>query len=309
MLSRQWGRHRGSALVEVLMAVLIGTGILAAATGLYVLQVRIHTQLDSSLHRLGVAAMAFQLLSADVRAARGNPCRQGVTLHRDHMTAQSGWWAMLEGWSAGLRGYGGEEALPGVGFGAGSSQRVRGTDALELHNGLVDAHPLRVYAPEAGYFQLKSGFPDFLPGELLVACSLSSALIFPARRVNGPDVSAPGPLDIDGEQGAGAMLSRYRPLRWYIAHNPAGRRSLYQQRIENGVVTGYEMIEGVSGLTLEYLLDTASGFVSTAQVAGRWAQVRAVRVGLMLDGVQADQGGSGHRVQFTVALRNELPVR
>lgn len=115
-------------------------------------------------------------------------------------------------------------------------------------------------------------------------------------------------------------VARYVPVRWYIGVNARGGRSLFRETLtagNNPQPLREEMIEGVRDLELAFAVDGGTDFVDAAAVTD-WADVTAVRLGVVVDSGQGGVGTEGRRVsedgtalerRFTsvVAIRSRLP--
>ena len=110
-----------------------------------------------------------------------------------------------------------------------------------------------------------------------------------------------------------AIIAKLRLSRWYIGANDRGGRSLFQSSLHNtaGVLTvdNNEVVEGVQGMRLKYLLAGANDYVDAAAVtAADWAsdKVVAVSADLTLEGTDAVIDGKKlqRRLQLIVTIRN-----
>ena len=146
----------------------------------------------------------------------------------------------------------------------------------------------------------------------VVACAMlpsSQALVIQLQGL--------GPLDGVGEAcstraafefaAPNSVLVRLNASRWYIANNPNGRPSLYHTRLAGGGVANEEVAEGVSAMSVTYLLRGSNDYVAPNLVGGNWANVIAARIALTLDG-QPNTGTGGVALQrqtvHVVSLRN-----
>lgn len=265
--------------------------------------------------------MAFELLSADLRAAGGFPCPLALPGGLPALSTGSGrWWETVP--AGGLRAYAGTQPFPDAGFGTGSSQRLRGTEAIEIHQAGAGARGLVAHDPEDGLLQLPDAGHGVVAGDLVLGCDATRLLVGQAAGSNGARIRLQPLLAVhpcgEGQEVAGcaaaagplrpgeALVAPVRAVRWFLARNPAGVSSLYRQQVENGVVTAYEMVEGVQGLQFGYLAAGSGGFLDAAAMVPPLPAVRAVRVRLVVQGVET--GGengvaTGRPVEFIVALR------
>lgn len=114
-----------------------------------------------------------------------------------------------------------------------------------------------------------------------------------------------------------AYVARLQALRWYVGCNgradcaDAAGRSLYRSRLDTSgatpVVEHDEIAEGVTGLSLAYLVDGEDAYVAPAAVSD-WRQVVAVEVGLDLTSQDLVDGSPvQRRLTHVVALRSRAP--
>lgn len=114
-----------------------------------------------------------------------------------------------------------------------------------------------------------------------------------------------------------AFIASLRALRWYVGCNgraacdvPAGR-SLYRSRLANDggtlAVHDDEIAEGVTGMSLRYLVTGGTGYV-TASAVTDWGDVVAVAVALDLESNDLVDGQRLERtLEHVVALRGRAP--
>jgi len=114
-----------------------------------------------------------------------------------------------------------------------------------------------------------------------------------------------------------AYVARLQALRWYVGCNGradcanAAGRSLYRSRLDTSagkpVVEQDEIAEGVTGLSLAYLVDGEDAYVAPSAVSD-WRQVVAVEVALELTSQHLVDGTPVQReLTHVVALRSRAP--
>ncbi len=109
-----------------------------------------------------------------------------------------------------------------------------------------------------------------------------------------------------------ATIAKLRMTRWYIGANARGGRSLYQSSLRNNAgvlgVVNNEVVEGVSGMSLRYLVEGAADYVDAASVAAAdWpsGRILAVKADLSLEGNDRIDGRVLQRqMQLIVTIRN-----
>ncbi len=114
-----------------------------------------------------------------------------------------------------------------------------------------------------------------------------------------------------------AYVARLQALRWYVGCNgradcaSAAGRSLYRSRLDTSgaapVVKQDEIAEGVTGMSLAYLVDGEDAYAAPGAVAD-WRQVVAVEVSLELTSSELVDGSQvQRRLSHVVALRSRAP--
>ena len=114
-----------------------------------------------------------------------------------------------------------------------------------------------------------------------------------------------------------AFVARLQALRWYVGCNGrapcagAAGRSLYRSRLDMAgalpVVEDDEIAEGVTDMSLAYLVDGAAGYVAATAVSD-WQQVVAVQVDLELTSRDLVDGSQVQKhLEHVVALRSRTP--
>lgn len=114
-----------------------------------------------------------------------------------------------------------------------------------------------------------------------------------------------------------ATVAKLEALRWYVGCNgradcaePAGR-SLYRSRLDNvsgtPTIRNDEIAEGVTDLSLRYLVDGGTGYVGPGAVAD-WSEVVAVAVDLEISSPERVEGAFVERtLGHVVTLRSRAP--
>jgi len=323
-------RSRGMSLVELMLALLLGTLVVASAIAVFVgnQNAMMMSQGLGQVHQN--MQLALELLGRDLRQAGGNPCSRYLPLANMIHTPASRWWTNListqnpdntwsSPWRNTLRGLTMAEFSGGSGIGA----RVPGSDAIELLS--ADTKTATVVSHDGTRFILNTSAHGFSSGNLLLVCEPGQAGLFqgtvsgttimhPATGMNcSQHLGLPGGCNAEAFVYAPhAQIARWNPLRWYLGVNARGGTSLYQMRLDgNGQgVTRQEMVEDVSALEFRYLLAGASEYIPLSAVAGNWNAVIAVRIelGVSAPGVKTEDGSALTRTAVhTISLRNRIP--
>jgi len=283
---------RGMSLVELLLALLLGTLVTGAAIGVFFAHHKTMAAAQGIAQVQHTLHTALQLVSRDVRQAGGNPCSQQIPLANLLHAPASRWWTHLAStqhpdgtwrapWRNTLRGLTVAEFAPGTGAGA----RVAGSDAIEVLG--ADSHALTVVWHDGARFILNPRGHGVSSG-LLLACDMRQASLFQGQ-VTGAGVThsdtgmnCSGHLGLPGgcdappfTYAAHALIARWQPRRWYLGHNGRGGRSLYQITLDGDGqgITRQEMVEHITALEFRYLLAGSAVPVPLAGVGGQWEQV------------------------------------
>jgi len=319
----------GMSLVELLLALLLGTLVVATAIGVFVGN-RQTMAVSQGLGQIQqTMQVALALMARDLRQAGGNPCHHSIPLANVLHAPASRWWTRLAStpladgqwslpWQGSLRGLTAAEFATGTGAGA----RVAGSDAIELL--LADGQAATVVSHDGTRLVVNTTAHGFSSGNLLLVCDPRQASLFQAQ-VSGAQILHPASgLNCSPHLGLGgcaaepflyaphALIARWAPVRWYLGDHGRGGTALYRMVLEgNGQgVTRQEMIENVTALEFRYLLAGALEPVTLAGVAGRWNEVIGVRITLEARAHAAHDGAGTaltRRVVQTVNLRNRSP--
>jgi type IV pilus assembly protein PilW len=160
--------------------------------------------------------------------------------------------------------------------------------------------------------------------DILVICDPLHGTIFQATKVTATSIehAASGtPGNSSGNlppnvYDTNAVISKLRPVRWYIGYNgrtdSAGTKltSLYRVTLASGATAkppADEILEGVTGMKLQYHVKSATDYVDTPAA---WGDVDAVLIGLNLasrDKVGTDKQTLKRQYEHVVAVRSRAP--
>lgn len=332
-------RIRGFSLIELMIGLLLGLVVSAAAIGIFTSNSNTHRATESLSRIQENARVAYELMARDIREAGGNICSRNLPVANVLNNAGTVWWASAPA----VRGFDDAQPFPDAAFGTGAGQRVAGTDAIEIVSTLGSGLTIVSHNPTAAQFQINVSDHDLRVGDILVACDLQQISVFqmtgPAATNNtvvhntGGGGPSPGncskglgfadPIDCstNGQPysyGENSQLAKLRAVRWYVANNGRGGRSLYQAALRNGsgapAVVPEEIAEGVTNLQFEYLPVGAAAYFPATGITD-WRNVIAVRVTVTLRGgqgsIEENVGTDGASLQrqfaHVVTLRNRLP--
>ena len=322
----QTKKQSGFSLVELMIALLLGTLIIAAAGGIFIANRQTFRSTDNLGRVQEGMRTAFELMARDIREASGNPCSNAVPLANVIKNPTGQWWTSMQNWGGGIRGYAAGEAFSGSA--AGAAQRLAGTAAIELFATETPVRMVTAHAPASATFTLSTAGHGFAAGDIALACSPRQAAMFQISSVSGADIGhnthgTPGnctsalgvPVNCAGGSSyafstPNTVMARMHAVRWYVANNAAGRPALYQQRLANGGLVTQEVVEGVRTLALTYLMRGGNSYVDAAAVGAAWDQVVSVNIRAEVEG-EANSGGAGtalaRNVEYVVSLRNRNP--
>lgn len=230
-----------------------------------------------------------------------------------------------------------------------AGQVLPGSDVVVVSGIAPESWPL--VSPFTSGAQIFVAVPNSIArGDVLMVTDCNQAQIFQASSVNASSsnvTGAPasmtpgntGPIAAQGPRGPfgdGSQVSRVRSYAYYLGRGIDGSPSLIRESLQStstsaSTLVREELINHVEALQITYGIDGDGDFVvdryAPASAATDWAQVRAVRLGLLLrspqeilpqaaagsyavDGVAvtAPNDRRQRRVfPLTVSLRNRLP--
>lgn len=327
-------RQAGLSMVELLVGLTLGLVVLAGVASVFTATGNTNRSNENMARLQESGRMAFNLISRDVRDAGLNDCGRIAQVVNVLVGAAGLPWA---NWVGGLQGFEDGTAVPGLASGAGTGQRVGSEDAIRIMKGdSSTVASVVAHNPGAATFTVND-VSAFSAGDILIACDFVQASIFQVGAVNtgAKQLTHPvGGAAVPGNCCLGlgwitplvapagrnynylpaSSVMRMDSVVWYIGNNgrPAsGGRSLYRQILRGGALAVEEVLEGVSGLQAEYLVDGANVYVNATAVAD-WTAVIAARINLTIDGIALEVNAQGdqERVQRTffnvVALRNRV---
>lgn len=304
-------RQRGFSLVELMVTLLIGLLVAAAAGTIFISNRQTYAATETMGRMQENGRIAFELMARELREAGATPCGNNIPIANVlKNTGAAGEFA----WGDGLRGYEAGEAAAQAPFGAAAGNRVAGTQAVEFRSAGTSSVTVTKHNPASATIFTNTTDHGFVAGDILIVCDYSQGAIF---QMSGPNAGGtlqivhntgnnqtPGnlckalsfPVDPDceakpkdGKQYAdNASVARLSSTIWYIGHNGRGGRSLYRRSTGRDPE---EVTEGIQALDLRYLLPGTNQYTASIPVA-RWSEVSAVRIGLTL---QAAEGALVNR--------------
>ncbi|CAN7212510.1 prepilin-type N-terminal cleavage/methylation domain-containing protein [Pseudoxanthomonas sp. LjRoot143] len=309
--------QRGFTLIELMVALLLGLLVVAAAGSLFLSNSRVYGASESIGRIQENQRSAFEILARDIREAGINPCLRIDGVNTDIFGVQLAapdavFWSRFVNGIFGVDGTG-----------------ANGSDEITLYAANGTTYSVSEHKRSGDAISVGIATSGIANGQLLMICNTDHAVVFSATGVTssgttightgtancGANFTRPG----SGSTNCTAMNANPRycfwlgagvaktaadttacpggigsspayvvaPVGavWTVADNGRGGSSLY--RTLNGARS--EIAEGVTALGLTYKVGTAANYVNAAGVAaaGGWSQVTAVRARMTF---QAEQG-------------------
>lgn len=317
--------QQGATLIELMIALLLGLVVVAAASGLFLTNKRVYASTETINRIQENSRVSFEIMSRDIREAAAKPCGNSSTMVNLLRSRDSAWW---EQFGQGLRGYDGNQASPGTVIGTGTAQRVAGTDAIDLHMSNEGDYSVVKHDTPSATLDLNNR-NGLVAGDIVMVCNTEYSLIFQITGFNGTGLlhsgatsitpgncgsefqfeevpnlsscggaSAPNGYCIMGATSAQcakssedpAALARIQTSRWYIGNNARGGHSLYRARLVNRTATLtpdiVEAVEIAEGITAMQLQYRSNG--STA-----WQDASAVADWTLVNAVRINFTAQG----------------
>lgn len=242
--------QRGVTLIEMMVALLIGSLVVLAVTGIALSNQQTFRSTNSLADIQESARSAFDLMARDIRQAGDDGCGN-FGIANENSSGQ--WWQKWEP----LTIYSKTAASPDSSFGTGAAERVNNTQAIR-YQGVDDA-------PHALAKPLTSGQKDadIVASDTSVLAAKDYAIICDWERkgslVKVKSVTT-NKIALDDSPANGYVkngtISRYQAGVWYIGHNgrsdQSSQTSLYRARLDkDGKVSKEEVLPGVTNMTVK----------------------------------------------------------
>ncbi|MDI9240788.1 PilW family protein [Lysobacter sp. LF1] len=330
---------RGFSLIELMISLILGLLVVAAAGGLFLSNQRIYASTETLNRIQENSRVSFEIMSRDLREAGGIPCGASATIVNLLTSRNTAWWTQFDN---GMLGYEGNVAAPGTTTGTAAAQRVTGTDAVDVqlaneNQASVTQQLLPVNAITMG------SVTGFAANDIVVACNTSRAYIFQISGISGNDLqhatggSAPGncvswlvPDEPAGctttpttgscllvptgtapdvkcvpSSDAPALVAKVVTVRWYVGNNARGGRSLYRVRLTSTDATGTpsqleQPVEVAEGVNNMQLQYRSNGSTAYVDAGTGVANWRQVNAVRLTLTVDGTAGGmTGRNIQGT----------
>jgi len=307
--------QRGFTMVELMVALLLGLLVVAAASSLFLSNRRVYGATEAISRIQENQRGAFEILARDIREAAGNPCMRFDGAYTDKFGVEL---AAPDAtfWSRFPNGVFGAEATG-----------ANGSDEITLYSANSSVYAVSAHKKSSDVITVSTATKDLSNGQVLIVCNNDYAIAFAAVGVTpggttighngaancGNNLMKPvanantcalvnansanaycfwqGVAGSDCPGGVGtspAYVTAATSALWTVANNGRGGTSLY--RTVGG--TASEIAEGVTALNLTYKVGSGTNYVDASGVvaAGGWAQVMAVHVQMTLQAVRGALG-------------------
>ena len=308
--SRAFRRMQGLSLIELMIAIVLGSLVMVAVGNVYLSTTRSFRTQEGMARIQEGARFAFETIGFDLRQT-GFGCRSVSA------AVDATWYKNL--FSRPLQGYK---------DGAGSPTAaldVDNTDAITILR--ADKNRETTIAA-AGTTNAAHGMSA--NGLVVISDAYADATVYVATAAAGTGYTLGAATPCTATAVPGAVGFHMLPLAahiYYIRNNPSGEPSLYRQTLQsNGTVAAEELVEGVEDMQILYGEDTTQATVATcpddgcsvdayveADAVANWNRVVSVRITLTMrtaDNLSTDTGGADNRIRrtftTTIAMRNRL---
>ncbi|MFC3816359.1 PilW family protein [Lysobacter sp. GCM10012299] len=312
------GSEAGFSLVELMISLVLGLLVSAAAVGIFLSNQRTYRATESLARIQESARVAFELMAREIRQAAGNPCAMGLPVANVLNGASAKavpWWM---NWERGIVGYE-NGGLPGA---------AAGTDAIEFLSSGEGAVTVTRHDRQAVRFRSATALQGVRAGDIVLVCDYTQASIVQVSAVHdgnttieyGPGSDSPGnctrhlgvPVVCSAQGNSktyppNALIAKLHAVRWFVADNGRGGRSLYRVPLgRGGAQSREEVVDRIENMQITYLVAGAARYVD-AGAGVDWKKVIAVHVVVTLQ----DTGRAGterspltRTLVHTVSLRN-----
>lgn len=320
--------QRGFTLVELMISLILGLLVVAAAGTIFISNQRTYAATQSLDRVQESARVAFELMARDIREAGGSPCDvESPVASVLNTTPALPWYAQ---WFQGVKGYGATDSA--FDFSTSTGGRKTGTEALELKSATAGAS-VSAHDTANARFTVDSNAHGLVTNDFAIVCDYGQTAIFRVTNAastgnlithaaaTGAGQNCTTGLGLPVNCAAGtvypygknSVVARVNATRWYVGNNDSGSTSLYRTVLRpGGVESVEEVVPDIESLRFEYLPTGSTTYrqASALTTAGQWAEIRSVRVIIGLAG-QGRVGPSGEVIKrelaFVAALRNRNP--
>lgn len=285
---------RGFSLTELMVALLLGSFLVAGVIGVYLSNVSTN-RVNQQISELQQASqVSFQLLSQDVQHAGYAGCGNVMAAHVfNALNPPLAWW---NNWTGGIQGFD-SGGFPD--FSNGAVVPLPNTDALQVMYGRgVSASVVSHNAAGNPAMVINQNLAGIVANDIVMSCDSKWGLIFQVTAVNGTDLShavgagAPGnrtlqfgvaPNGVAYQRNISSDAGFVMPMEsaaWFVGTRN-NLNSLYRVVVVAGQVRVEEIVPNVTNLQLQYLQRGTANYVD-ASAGVVWENVVSVRAVLTL---------------------------
>lgn len=314
---RAVGNHAGFSLIELMISLVLGLLVTAAAVGIFLSNQRTFRATESLARIQEDARVAFELMARDLRQAAGNPCGSHLPVANvlnGASSATAQWWM---DWGKGI-----------VGYDNGTLARsAAGTDAVEFVSSGSKVATVIDHGKQT--FMLDTPHHDLGDGDIILVCDYNQVSILQLSRARDgsntieyaqggspgnctADLAVPVLCGASGSRktyGPGSLVALFQVTRWFVGDNDRGGRSLYRAVMGEGAFKAREEIaEHIQDMQITYLVSGADAYVA-ARAGLDWNNVVAVKIRFSLRGtgnVGVDRAPLERTLVHMVTLRNRI---
>lgn len=297
----------GFTLVELMIALVLGLLVVAAAGGMFLSNNRVYGSAESLNRIQENSRTSFELMSRDIREAGSTPC--GLVNRSVNMleTGASAFWTGFPGGVMGING-------------AGAA-----SDSLELYVGSPTGIEVAEHRTPSSVLDVNTN-AGLSENDVLIVCNADVAIIFVATGLPADKIQHNGgnggnycqefqyydPASCTGASGSYGVcfvrppnkvwgpgcskrgesrtfVARATALRWTVEDNGRGGKSLYRTPLlpqASGALNGTrtEIADGITDMQVKYRRSDAAGFedASAGWTVADWKKVVSVQVELKI---------------------------
>lgn len=317
---RTFQRAQGFSLTELMVALLLGTFLVAGVIGVYISNQSTH-RVNQQISQLQQASqVSFQLLSQDIQHAGYAGCSNVmVPAVFNALNPPLQWW---NNWTGGLQGFDG--AFPD--YSNGAVVPLPNTDALQVMYGRgVSASVVAHNAAGNPAMTINQNLAGIVTNDIVMSCDSKWGLIFQVTAVAGNSLNHAVGAGVPGNRtlqfGVAPNGTAYQrnissdagfvmPMEsaaWFVGTRN-NLNSLYRVVVVAGQVRVEEIIPNVANLQLQYLQRGTANYVDAPAVVD-WETVVSVRAVLTLeDNVKTPMALGMRQISQVVNLRNRREI-
>lgn len=304
------GKQKGLTLIEIMVALVIGSFLMLGAMGLFISNKRIYTEQDAMGRLQENARFAINLLVADLRTAGYLGCSDDASALNNSLPGSAAATSLFNFDNPIEGSENGGGWLPGAStdpVGSSDAITIRYVKPIPTDEVVLSANMADGAASTAIPLTCATNCPThFAATEAVAISDCASTDIFTITGVTANSLAHTGTALAKGYTTT-AQMSRYVANRYYIAAGSNGpslfRRTYAQDKSDidsdsnttEFLLQNQELIEGVENMQIMYGVDSnadqiADSFVNATGVAGAggWGNIVSVKIALLLRTLNSD---------------------